>query len=425
MMDKRTIKLNVRKPPSRGAPKLEAAGRPGAEDAKRSAALAAPAIVGRIKDYREIVDFVNSIIVRTSTSGTVLFINAFGEKFFGYTKEEIVGKSVIGTLVPVAESSGRDLSRLMESIIQDPGTYSINENENIRKDGSRVWVLWTNRAVLDRNGRVVEVLSVGNEITARKEAETHLLFERDRLASQVVERKRELDKANKNLRHEVFESKQKDRALEETETRYRSLFENAFEGIFQTTDDGKYTMANDSLASMLGYQSPAEMMEVAAGLEPQLFVEPDRCAELKRLLASQGRVTSFEAELYRKDRERIWVSMNVRAVRNGSESLFYEGFVQDVTARQQNEEQMRRNFIKLHRVMEGAVKALSRAIEFRSPHTAGHQQKVAKLTAAIAEKLGFTREHTEAVYVAATVHDVGKILCPVGDPDETRQGVRA
>jgi PAS domain S-box-containing protein len=122
-------------------------------------------------NYRELVEHANSIILRWNSEGRVTFLNEFGQRFFGYSAEEIVGRHVMNTIVPPTESGGRDLTRLMEDICAAPETFEQNVNENMRRNGERVWIAWTNRLVRDDNGRVVELLSVGSDITERRRAE--------------------------------------------------------------------------------------------------------------------------------------------------------------------------------------------------------------------------------------------------------------
>jgi PAS domain S-box-containing protein len=124
--------------------------------------------------YRELVQSANSIILRWDTDGRITFINEFGQSFFGLREEEALRRSVIGTIVPETESSGRDLVSLMRHIAQHPQEHVVNENENVRSDGQRVWIAWTNRPVFDTEGELVETLSVGNDITQLKNAEREL-----------------------------------------------------------------------------------------------------------------------------------------------------------------------------------------------------------------------------------------------------------
>lgn len=126
------------------------------------------------RKYRELVEHANSIILRWNAEGRITLLNEFGQRFFGYSAEEILGRHVLGTIVPITESSGRDLQRLMEQIHADPGAFEQNVNENMRCNGEKVWISWTNRIVRDEQGRVVEILSIGTDITERKQMEETL-----------------------------------------------------------------------------------------------------------------------------------------------------------------------------------------------------------------------------------------------------------
>jgi PAS domain S-box-containing protein len=127
------------------------------------------------RKYRDLVESANSIILRWDVEGNITYLNPYGLDLFGYKWEEVVGRNVVGTIVPETESfTERDLTLLMQDIQRDPNKYKNNENENLRKDGKRIWVSWTNRAVLDKEGKPVEILSIGNDITARKNLETQL-----------------------------------------------------------------------------------------------------------------------------------------------------------------------------------------------------------------------------------------------------------
>ena len=118
--------------------------------------------------YRELVENANSIILRMDSTGVVTFFNEFSQRFFGYAEEEILGKNVIGTIVPPVDSMGFDLKTLIEDIGRNPDRYSTNINENMRRDGERVWIAWTNRPVFDDHGRVTSILCIGNDITVER-----------------------------------------------------------------------------------------------------------------------------------------------------------------------------------------------------------------------------------------------------------------
>jgi PAS domain S-box-containing protein len=123
------------------------------------------------RKYRELVQNANSIILRWNADGRVTFMNEFGQTFFGYTEPEILGKHVVGTIVPETESTGRPLRPFVAQILADPEAFASNVNENVCRDGRRVWISWYNRAVFDARGKLTEVFSVGNDVTERKRAE--------------------------------------------------------------------------------------------------------------------------------------------------------------------------------------------------------------------------------------------------------------
>jgi PAS domain S-box-containing protein len=124
--------------------------------------------------YRELVQNANSIILRWDTEGKVTFFNEYAQAFFGFQEDEIIGRHVVGTIVPETESTGRDLRPLMDDICKNPQKYEYNVNENMRKDGSKVWVAWTNKILTDKAGNPVGALSIGADITERKKAEEEL-----------------------------------------------------------------------------------------------------------------------------------------------------------------------------------------------------------------------------------------------------------
>ena len=133
-----------------------------------------------------------------------------------------------------------------------------------------------------------------------------------------------------------------DAALAAAEARYRSIFENSVLGIYQSTPEYFFLAANPALATICGYDSPAELMTVAP-LAEQLYVDLVRRAEFLAVLRESGMVKNFETELHRRGGERVWVSLNARAVRDPHGQLLYDQvFVEDISRRKEVEVQMLR-----------------------------------------------------------------------------------
>ena len=126
--------------------------------------------------------------------------------------------------------------------------------------------------------------------------------------------------------------------MREAERRYRSIFENAIEGIYQSTPSNGYLAVNPALARMYGYDSPQELISTLRDIDHQVYVDPQRRLEFKRLMSKHGVVTNFESRVHRRNGEIIWISENARSVYNSDGSLlFFEGTVEAITERKLHE----------------------------------------------------------------------------------------
>jgi two-component system, cell cycle sensor histidine kinase and response regulator CckA len=123
---------------------------------------------------------------------------------------------------------------------------------------------------------------------------------------------------------------------------YRSIFQNAIDGFYQSTPEGKFLTVNPALAQMLGYASPGELLTEIRDISRQYYASAERRAEFKRLLDECGVVRNFEAEVLKRDGTRIWIASNARVVRNGGRRPpYYEGFVKDITEQKRAEAAIR------------------------------------------------------------------------------------
>ena len=150
-------------------------------------------------------------------------------------------------------------------------------------------------------------------------------------------------------------------ALLKEKENYYGLFDHLVEGIFRTTPDGHYLLANVALARIYGYDSPVELMASIKDIGRSLYVEPARREEFIRLMQTNDTITDFESQIYRKDGSSIWISENCRAVRDAQgKLLYYEGTVQDITQHQQTEISLRNSEALYHSLVEAMPQGVFR-----------------------------------------------------------------
>ena len=217
--------------------------------------------------YRELVETANSVILRFDRRGKITFLNSYAEQFFGYTEQEILGKNVLGTIVPENETTGRDLKQMMADIIRHPELYVNNVNENMRKNGERVWLNWRNKPVYDPDGRLTQLLSVGIDITEQKIA---------------------------------------GEARRESEERFRALSESSPDIIYTMDSTGAITYVNSTWKRTLGH----EKEEVLGHYFTDFAKKEDRGTyrKLFKSIRDEGKtVSNFIGVLLAKDgKERIF-----------------------------------------------------------------------------------------------------------------------
>lgn len=138
------------------------------------------------------------------------------------------------------------------------------------------------------------------------------------------------------------------------EANYRSIFENAVEGIFQSTPEGKFITVNPALARILGYDSADEMVAAITDIANQLYVDPEVRTEVERLQAKDSVVEHFEFEAYRKDGTKIWLSQNRRAAATGEGRRYFEGSVEDITDRKRAEVELSQSEQRYRDLVENA-----------------------------------------------------------------------
>ncbi|SPE52466.1 putative PAS/PAC sensor protein [Verrucomicrobia bacterium] len=181
-----------------------------------------------------------------------------------------------------------------------------------------------------------------------------------------------------------------DTALLDAEQKYHTVFDHLVEGIFQTTPEGRYLMANAALARIYGYASPEDLIQNVTDIGQRLYVQPGRREEFVRLMQEQDTITRFESQIFRKDGSIIWISENCRAVRDArGQLLYYEGTVEDITQRRQAEEDLRNSEALYHSLVETIPQNIFRK-DLAGRFTFGNQQFCRTLNRSLSEILGKT-----------------------------------
>lgn len=153
--------------------------------------------VQKARFYRKLVEEANSIFLRWDSQGRIVSINRFGEELFGYSRHELVGKPVVGTIVSEKDANGFDLAAMIDDIRHNPYKHKNNENENITRDGRRLWIAWRNAYISEGQDGEPELLSIGVDMTGRKRAEEAIYA----LASSIGHGRSREDMLGDGMRH--------------------------------------------------------------------------------------------------------------------------------------------------------------------------------------------------------------------------------
>ncbi|MDF2633810.1 MAG: sensor protein [Pelosinus sp.] len=126
--------------------------------------------------YKELVQDAKVIIASINYSGEIVFMNEWGLSFFGFRSEELIGKSVFGTITPVYDSMGQDLREIFENLKANNGLFQRHLSENMTSSGKKVWIDWTNRVVIDSITGEFQLSVIGFDVTAAKKADQEHLY---------------------------------------------------------------------------------------------------------------------------------------------------------------------------------------------------------------------------------------------------------
>jgi PAS domain S-box-containing protein/putative nucleotidyltransferase with HDIG domain len=209
----------------------------------------------------------------------------------------------------------------------------------------------------------------------------------------------------------AWEKRTADRALQDSEERYRELVENASDVIYTHDLEGHFTSSNPAGSRVYGYTVQEILqLNIAQIVDPEYL--PVAQENTRRKLEGLEETGPYELLTHRKDGEPVWVEVSTRLVSKGGVPVEIEGIARDITERKLAEQERERSLERLRETLEQTVYALAAAVEMRDPYTAGHQRRVADLATAIAEEMNLPEDRSRGVRMAGLVHDVGKIHIP-------------
>jgi two-component system cell cycle sensor histidine kinase/response regulator CckA len=247
--------------------------------------------------------------VENSPLGVIEWDNRFhvqrwsrqAEQLFGWKAEEVLGKHPHEIGFIYAEDA-EAVNRIIASLLEGSRLASVNRNRNYTKSGAVIECEWYESALFDETGRLISILSLVQDVTAREQAK---------------------------------------QALQESEERFRATFEQAAVGLAHVGLDGHWLRVNQKLCDIIGYS-----FEELGELTLQQFIyaddRPTNREQVRRLIGGEIQTYSLEQRLIRKDVSLVWVNATVSLLRNSSgQPKYFIGVVQDITERKQLEEQYR------------------------------------------------------------------------------------
>ena len=268
---------------------------------------------------RELAEHANTIILRMTPEGRITAINQFAETFFGYTEEEILGRHVVGTIVPDTDSSGRDCAHLIQAIALQPERYVINEHENMRRNGERVWFSWTNKPIWDKHGNITEIQCIGNDLTERKRAEED---------------------------------------LRRSERNYREIFNSVSDAIFIHDGDTWAVLdVNDTMLGMFGFsrEEALRMTPNDSSLGSSPYSATEALQWIAKAVAEGPQV--FEWQARKKSGELFWVEVALKVAEISGQRRVL-ALVRDITERKRAVQALRESEDRYRRLIECSPDAI-------------------------------------------------------------------
>ena len=328
---------------------------------------------------RSVIDTAPNLIFVKDGQGRFTLANRALADLYGTTVDDIVGK----TDADLNDNSEEVdyFERIDREIIDNQSDMFIPEERVTDSHGNVHWLQTVKRALINDDGTSNQLLGIATDITEVKETV---------------------------------------RALRDAESQYRSIFENASEGIFQTTPEGNYLRVNPELARIYGYDSPEDLIVNLIKIDSSLYVDPTRREVFVRTVVQDRSVTGFVSQVRRKDGSIIWISENARAALDANgKVLYFEGTVVDINDRRLAEDRVNAlndmlvaSLLELQQAYDATIEGWSHFLDLRDKETEGHSRRVTELTVKLAQAFDLGEQKISEMRRGALLHDIGKMGIP-------------
>ncbi len=325
-----------------------------------------------LKKTAEELEGISSVILRWDTEGRILFMNDFGLELFGFTAEELIGEPIVGSIVPTSEVVEKNVRIMIDEIASDPASFEDDETENQRKNGDRIWMAWRNTPILNDDGSLREILTIGIDITERKRAEDQI-----RKLSQAVEQ--------------------------------------SSSSVVITDLAGDIEYANPKFTEVTGYT-----LEEALGQNPRVLKGGSQPKEFYTNLwatIASGREWHGEFCNRKKNGELYWESASISPIRDASgEITHYVAIKDDITERRRIEQEV----AEQKQLLENTLESLTHPF-----YVIDAEDYSIKIANSAARALGASGESTchALTHKSDTPCNTSLHTCPLAEIKKTKQPV--
>ena len=355
--------------------------------------------------YRSLVETTTDWVWAIDPEGCHTYSNLAILQLLGYQVSEVVGSSVFPLMHPEDEQPIRDM---IKHCIQQKVGWQNFSIRLVHKDGSIRSFESTASPIVNADGQIAGFSGINRDITERKREEEALQRVHDELEQRVADRTEELIRVNEELRTEITERKRAEDAIVLVKNDWENTFDNFTDLITIHDEDFNIVHANQAAKAILGLHmqegmSLAKCFTFYHGTEKPPTECPGQCHQAE----TPSTVEMFEPYLNKH--------LEIRAMpRLGSDGRLVGLIhaVRDITERKKAEEQLQHTLDSLRKAVGTTIQAMASAVETRDPYTAGHQIRSAALARSIATEMGLSPDKIDAIGMAGSIHDIGKLFIP-------------